>query len=590
MSQKYITNCCIAATTLLIPTIGQSIECATSKCYIDVYNSVTPTDFPVITRVNEIHKKLTLTIGSQQAKRSKLFVIESDGYPWAVALNDNSIVVTKGAIKRMYREDDLTLGDARVAFILGHELSHLGTEDLFHHKAFVTNEQRKDIQPSWLQSRPEEELRADLRGYTFASIAGYRTDLLVGGDNDFFRNWLSPVASTNSKTHPDNETRRQYLNHGFQKILKEVPYYWFSVAMAHFGQYKDALYLLEDHLNLVETQEAYANLGYVHIQLAREQMPVELAYRYWIPTLLEPNSALELKRKRSLFDREIPPKAMHHLSLAEQNLKHAVNMDETNLTSYINLAAVYLYMPDKLHRAYAAIEDARQTPLGSKDNVRNQLESIYQLIRINDDLDNGDRWPKARDTLQAIANKPSAPSNLLYNFARMLDNRGRDDTAKQYWQLLHTRLNTLPLAYQEQVCFRLNLECDTKQEDSPWVRKDLPLDKDIRYPEVKKYLTDNWNANPTPEKTLPGLQAQVFSNDDGDSLLALDNNIEMMIIRNVPPKYRDLADLIQHFGEPQIFIPVASGQLLGFGSGWSALVRNKKIAEIWVANLGSTSE
>jgi len=571
------------ATILTVPTVSHSTECSTSKCYIDAYKSIASSELPVLARVNEIYRKLTRTIGSQQASRSKLLVIDSDGYPWAVALSDNSVVLTKGAIERMYRENDLELGDARMAFVLGHELSHLATEDLFHHRAFVSNKRlRKNL---WSQPRPEEELRAD-----------------IGNGSDFFRQWLVQFgdADSNNGSHPDNETRRQFLLRGFETILQDVPYYRFAVALAHFGHYEDAQQLLQDYLNRVQTVEAYSNLGYVHLQRARQKMPVEMAYKYWIPTLLEPSSGLELTRERSLFEQELPQQAMDHLLKAEQRLKHAINMDEQQLTSYINLAAVYLYMPDKIHRAYAAIEDARQTRTGKIPSVRHQLESIYQLIRVQDDADNGDRWSNARDKMEELASKHPVPDNLLFNFARMLDNRGRDDTATQYWQQLHDRLATLPPTYQTQVCFRLQRDnnCTTRENiNPPWITDEILnnsdmqsvlqniQERDIRYPEVKNYLKQYWNIKSPPPKTLPGLQAQVFINDEGNSLLALDNHIEMMIVRNVPPEFRDLTALQKNFGTPQVSLPVPGGQLLSFDSGWSALVQNRKVVEIWIAEL-----
>ena len=232
------------------------------------------------------------------------------------------------------------------------------------------------------------------------------------------------------------------------------------MALAHFGNYSDAQYLLEEHLNIVETEHAYANLGYIHIQRARELMSDDVAYRYWIPTLLEPKTALQLTRERSLFkNSDISSEAFHHLELAEQMLLKSSSMNQDNLTTHINLAAVYLYMPDKVHKAYAAIEEARRTTLGKLPQVKEQLESIYQLIRIQDTVDGGDRWPRARDTLTAIASSESAPENLLYNLARMLDMRGRDDTSTEYWKRLYKKLDTLPIVYHQQVCFRLNGRC-----------------------------------------------------------------------------------------------------------------------------------
>ncbi len=570
----------------LFNTAYASIQCATSKCYIDVYKSVEPSTLPQIHRVNQIHAKLTQTIGSQRAILSKLVVINSNGHPWAAALSDNSIIITKGAIQSMYEGVSETLGDARIAFVIGHELSHLVTDDLFHHKAFVINNSPNTKQ-SYLRARPEEEYRADLRGYTVASIAGYRTDLLIGGNHDFFQNWLSQITpTTNTNTHPNNESRRQFIQTGFKNILDQIPYYHFAVVLAHFGHYTDAQYLLEDNLNLVETEQAYSNLGYVHIQLARKLMPLDMAYKYWIPTLLEQSTSLAKRKKRSLFDTELPTEALEHLNRAETMLLKAISMNSDNLTSYINLAAVYLYMPNKVHKAYAAIEDARLTTLGSVPDVRKQLESIYQLIRVQDKIDGGDRWPKARDTLTAFAEAPNPAPNLLYNLGRMLDARGRDDTATRYWQMLHTRLSSLPPAYQEQICFRLQRDCPIEDHDSPWFDDDLPLGKDIRYPEVTRYLSKNWNGPVTPAKILPNLKAQVFSTNESNQLLALDNHLEMIIVRDIPKHYADIPSLNNLYGEPYVYLPMRDGHLLSYRSGWAAFVNSKKeVSELWITKL-----
>lgn len=581
-------NLTILTLLLTLPPVTHGIECATSKCYIDAYKSVDPTELPVIERVQEIYRNLSKTIGSQKANRSKLLVIDSDGYPWAVALSDNSVVLTKGAIDLMYQEQDMALGDARVAFVLGHELSHLDTEDLFHHRAFLanTNPTNKRFDP--LIPRPEEENRADLRGYTFATIAGYDTGRLIGDEGDFFTQWLAQINDVQGGTHPNLAARSEYVQQGFKNILQDVPYYQFATVLAHFGNYKDAQHLYEDFLNKVETKEAYSNLGYVHLQQARDKMPSDMAYRYWIPTLLEPKSGLEMEANRSLFKKEVPPQAMNHLYAAEQKLKLSIDMNQDELTSYINLAAVYMYMPDKTHRAYAAIEDARNTSIGKRPAVRAQLESIYQLIRVADDGDAGDRWPKARDALANLTRSTNAPENTVYNYARMLDDRGRDNTALKYWNRLYGKLHELPAVYQAQVCFRLQVDqcsVSAEKQKTPWTPHQLPLGRDIRYPDVQSYLKTHWNKDKLPTKDLPDIKAQVFTNSNGDSLLALDNHIEMMIRRDIPPQLQTLSGLQEAFGSYQVLLPVAGGMLASYGNGWAALLQNNVVTEIWIAQL-----
>lgn len=568
---------------LFFPLSIQSVECANSRCYTNIYNSVNSRDFPYVDRVKDIYRNLTRVIGSQQAIQSKLYLIDTDGYPWAVALMDNSVVLTHGALQSMYAEGDIELGDARVAFVLGHELSHLGTQDLFHHRSFLANRGSKE-KLALGDPQPGEELRADLRGYTFATIAGYRTDRLIGEENDFFRHWLSQISGKDP-THPDNETRRRNLVTGFQRTLDDIPYYWFGVALAHFGNYEDAQYLLTDHLNTVETYEGQVNLAYVHIQRARELMPPSVAYKYWLPTLLEPNSVFSVKT-RTMFDEDIPLQSIEHLERAEQLLKHSISMDDGQLVSHLNMAAVYLYLPKKTHRAYASIIDAKNTELGQVRAVRDQIESVYQLIRLEDENNDGDVWPHARETMLKIADKPHAPDNLVFNLARMLDDRGRDDAATLYWQRLHKRLFQLPIAYQREVCKRLEVNsCDEKgYMPMPSLEVKMPSETNINDRKVSKYLDTHWNSARIPGKYLNGISAQVYSNDDGDHLLTLDDDIEMIIIRNVPERYSTLSRIQKNFGIPLATLPVPGGLILSFHD-WSALVKQEKVAEIWISKV-----
>jgi len=574
----------VLSALLLVPSISPAIECVSSKCYADVYGNVDPSTDSIHTRVEDIYESLTRTVGTQQALRSKLMIINSNGFPWAVALGDNTVVVTTGAIERLYREQDLELGDARTAFMLGHELSHLATDDLFHHKYFLFNTGNTLKSP---EARPEQELRADLRGYTIATLAGYKTDRLLNDHEDFFRTWLQQITRPDSVSHPATEERRNYLQKGFKQILADVPYYEFAVALAHFGYYKDAELLLEDSLNRVETVEAYSNLGYVYLQRAREKMPTAMAYKYWFPALLEPRNALNIERGRSLFDKELPGQSLKLLEIAEERLKYAITMDEDQLTNHINLATVYMYMPDMLHRARASIEDARRTPLGQHPAVQEQLESIHQLIRVREDYQDEDRWHLARDKMMQLADPENATENLLFNFARMLDVRGRDNTADQYWLRLYDRIDTLPPAYQAQVCMRLRkTRCGKDRRDpSPWDTDDLPIGQDIRHPKVREYLTINWGARKLPPKELPNLHAQVLNNESGNSLIALDNHIEMMIVRDIPWKYSTLDSLQTEFGLPEVSLPVDSGHLVSFADGWSVYVENDRVIEIWIADL-----
>jgi len=441
----------------------------------------------------------------------------------------------------------------------------------------------------FFQQRPDEEIRADLRGFTYATVAGFQTHRLLSNESDFFLNWLPSSNNLNSKTHPSNANRGRYLTEGFENILRDTPYYRYATLLAHFGRYKEAQSLFEDFLNRIETEQAFSNLGYVHLQRAREEMPLSLAYKYWIPTVMEPAHGLNIPRERRLFDQELPDAALHHLKKAEQYLRRAIDMDGDQIISHINLAAVYLYMPDEIHHAYAAIEDAKRTELGQVRAIRSQLSSIDQLIRLEVNDDNTNGWQKARVTLEQFASEPQVADNLLYNFARMLDDQGQNDTALKYWTRLYERMDSLPRPYQSQVCFRLlNDQCKiTNHEVPPLPALNPHLYRDVRYPEVRQHLNEEWNTNSPRQKLLPNLNAQIYSAESGDSLLALDNKIEMMILRAIPEEYNELQKIQARFGPPTVSLPLDGGQIISYGGIWAALVKNNKVTEIWVAEVSA---
>ena len=602
-ARTFLVELAAVATFILLfisSSASHGASCSTSKCYTDAYNSVDSAAFPLVNRVNGIFRKLRNTVGLKKTNRAKLLVIDAEGYPWAVALSDNTVVLTTGAIRKMYQGDDYALSDARTAFVLGHELSHLVTDDLFHHRAFAATRLPEGGTSDWQRSSPADENRADFNGYLFATISGYETQQLLRRKNNFFNSWLDQLGVVEGNSHPGMPERVDFIRTRFSTLQAEIPYYKFAVMLAHFGHYKDAQLLFEDYLNKVETQQAYSNLGYVYLQRARKEMPDSLSYKYWIPTLLEPDSGLETNRSRSLFQRSIPAAAINLLEMAETKLKVAVEMNADDLASHINLAATYLFLPDKIHHAYAAIKDARNTPLGKDPSVAIQLESIYQLIRAADDDDNGDRWPKARDKLAEIARQDDAPENLLYNLSRMLDSRGRSGAATQYWKTLHRKLHTLPRIYQIQVCLRLGLDsCNESIADIDAVTLlapeltsgNIPIGQDIRYPAAREYLEEHWSDRVAPRKELEDLNAVVYSNTSGDKLMVLDHYVEMLM-KTVPgdTHFARIENLIDTFGPPHASLPASGGFILSYGSNWSALVEDSRVTEIWLSGLSNAAQ
>ena len=108
---------------------------------------------------------------------------------------------------------DENIGDARIAFVFGHELAHLAKDDFWHQTAFDAvqqfmpqSENKKEIAELLLNTedvndstkakeiRRKKELEADAYGLLYAVMAGYDAGLIADENNNFFREWTSQVG------------------------------------------------------------------------------------------------------------------------------------------------------------------------------------------------------------------------------------------------------------------------------------------------------------------------------------------------------------------------------------------------------------
>jgi len=563
--------------------------CTTKQCYVDAYESVNSAKLPEVVRVQKIFDKLRAVVGTKQTIAAELLIIDSDGKPWAAALSDQTVVLTTGAIEIFYSEGDKELGDTRAAFVLGHELAHLNTQDLFHVKAF-NGEKNYYQNPDSLN----QEMRADLNGFSYASIAGYNTPRLLSGREDFFNYWAEQLPLVEGLKHPSTAQRSKNLQLAFSGILREIPFYRLGVVLAQAGRYKDAKNILTDYLKKggAKTKELYINLGYTHLQLAREAMSDEQAYKYWIPTLLE-FDAIEVTR--SMFGGTLGEEALAHLNKAEEYLKIALDMDENDYVTLVNLTATYLYKPSSIHKAYASIKSAIDLDIAS-ENLKIQLLSIYHLVRLADDFDGGDRWTAAKNWHENAINENNVGDNIIYNMARMLDDRGRDDAAQRYWKTLLERRDKLPAVYRERACVRMGLDenaCNKNIKplaNKAWPARNVPVSVDVREKRAKKCLRQHW----TPDvlaRDVGDTAIRIYTDQYANEAIVIDNYVEVYLKRDIAlnSEYGTVERLADQFGDFLTSQPTGiKGQALYKFQGASALVVNGYVQELWITQLPTT--
>jgi Zn-dependent protease with chaperone function len=102
--------------------------------YIDTYGEVLPAQDPKVARAHRVFERVRAVADKNSKRLSQLVVVNSRADPWAIALPDGHIVLSKQAVAICHQEASLEEAEARLAFVLGHELAHLAHDDFWHHE------------------------------------------------------------------------------------------------------------------------------------------------------------------------------------------------------------------------------------------------------------------------------------------------------------------------------------------------------------------------------------------------------------------------------------------------------------------------
>lgn len=559
---------------------------AHSSFYIDVYGVALAEETPYLSRAQKIFRNMKHVSGLSAAA-AKLIVVDSPDKPWAIALADGNIVLSKGALSVIYADGDVERGDAWMSFVIGHELAHLANRDMWHHEVHMaltgTNKNsdltgiRQNMVASSLDSDRirDRELRADESGFIYSALAGYDTERIFAADNSdssFLEFWVQQTRSFVDAEHHSPVQRTRFLSARLSALQDRIALFEYGVKLAHFGRFEDAAHLLDDFRQIFTSRQVLNNLAYTNIQLARKAMPVQTAYRFWIPTVLETESGLPPTRS---FNNELPEIARVRLEEAVVWLRAAVNLDKRDLTVSINLIAALLYLGES-HHARAVVEDALKL---RPENI--QLLGLKALILMEQEPQ-VDMWPRVSGSLEALTESPKAQDNLLFNYARLLTERGRHGKAKVYWERLLSRIQELPARYQDIVCQQVESSerCWTEIEARrinrhPW-NPPIAIGTDVGTAEARDILK-SWQKI---SRQAGPLKVDIYINPEGGSLLAIDYLVELVTLDNhTIVNTNHLANMV---GEPGVIMPWSSEEIWSYGASWSAVVAGEQVSEIWI--------
>jgi len=559
--------------------------------YIDMYGLVDVSTSPLAKRAHSIFNRIRQVAEDPVGINPQLKIIKSKGKPWAIALPDGYVILSIAALDVCYGNVDKSVGDARLAFVLGHELAHLTAKDFWHqniHLSLSSGEKNNfDLENirrafniddneklnDWRDVVRKKELHADDKGFTYASLANFQTNLIFskGRDRDAFLNtWIQQTRSIDDGLHFSASNRTAFLQNRFKQMTSKMEYFMSGVRLSHFGQFEDAMHFFEKFQRAFPAHEVLNNMGYVQIQLARKLMPNSLRYRYWLPIYLENVPNLVLRTRT--FDSELPPQSRRHLENAVSYLQKSVKMQLNKIGSRVNLAAAYLYL-GHYHKARASIEEARE--LDPDSSVVSELRAII-IYEQEKDID---MWPTAVKILKAISNS-DAPS-ALFNLARLYEERGRYEQAKDYWLKLVTSKNKLPRPIYLIACHKVKKSntCRKNVNDPdsvPPFTTRLSFGESLNSEKAKKVLKD-WQHR---HEEIGPLPVDLFLSENLDAYLAVDHKIALVVVKK--HSNRSKKQLLQCCGRPISKHSLGQAELWSYGANWTALIENDKVREYWI--------
>ncbi len=592
MMHNSICNKVLLLCTLLLLTsasshANQDDPRAHASFYINTYGLVDPAQSPLAKRAYQIFERIHQVAEDPIGVTPTLKIINSDGKPWAIALPDGYIILSRAALEICYQGVDENTGDARLAFVLGHELSHLTSNDFWHRKmylslsgknnsdslekvsALISSAAGASADNDWRKTVRNKELRADETGFTYAALAGFHTHLILSdqhGGKDFLNHWVTQTRTSGGDLHFSPTERSDFLHNRFSAIISKVEYFMSGVRLAHFGQYEDAIHFFKEFRNAFPAHEVLNNLGYVNLQLARKHMPAILRYRYWLPTLME-SAPPFVTRNRSVGD-SMPLNAQRHLKRAVKYLQKAADSHTTHVTSRLNLTTAYLYLED-YHKARATIEEARILAPSSQ-----QVSELRALVLYGQEKEI-DMWPIATRILADIDS-----ASALYNLARLHEERSHDETAQHYWLKLLAQESQIPEAYLRIACKKVS---DTQRCKKPLahhsnhrmpLKVKLKIGTDIESPKARKML-QSWQHQ---HRKIGPLPVDLYIDPDGNSWLAIHSKLSILAFTN--PPYQTTRELITCCDNPVAIEPFGDGEIWSYGN-WSAVINDQNVSEIW---------
>lgn len=432
-----------------------------------VYDTV-PADDPLRVRAASVFERVRDAAGDY----AELEVLEMGGSPLAFALPDESIVLSGEGLRLCYRGVSPEDGDSRLAFLLGHELAHIGAHDFWHASAFAAvrdaddeSEETRKLQALLVidtRDRQKQELSADDVGLLTAIQARYDPAPILAGEETFFEHWVGGATGAvayDDPDHPGVGQRAVLLRQRLADVAaKKVDLFDRGVAafrraealasatapgrreeaLAAYREAVESFDRFRRSFGRVPGREALNDLALAHLRLASATLAAcdgTLVNRFYLPTVLDPVTLAERAVHRGAggdysspcFENE---EYQDHVQPAVRFLEEAIERDPSYLPARKNAVAAYVLDEKDANARLQAAEAVRLAP-----DDEDALVGLAVANLLAADL--GDRFvdPEAPIAeLTELHRRFPESAAIAFNLASALSYRGRLDEARPAWR------------------------------------------------------------------------------------------------------------------------------------------------------------
>jgi tetratricopeptide (TPR) repeat protein len=529
---------------------------------------------PFVGRAERVFERVAAASDKRGNRLPRLIIIKASGDPYAQAIKDGSVILTQGGLRICYQGVTPEKGDARLAFILGHELAHLAKDDFWHSLAFVAlkefgdekkvheilaNELKWDIaDPKTQEFIRKQELQADSYGLIYMTMGGYEPKAIIDKEGtNFFEDWVSKITGKiaySDATHPGPKERAEFLRAQLGPVEEALNYFTFGVRLYQLGRYFDAILLFEAFKEKFPSREVFSNIGLCHYQLAMRVLSncdASLPLRFKLPTLLDIDtlggklrgwgSEASTCLKLETFLKHINS-SIHYLTIAAE-------MDPTYLPARINLSSA-LIISGEYAKAMSVLDETLKIQPENPEALCNKAVALYLFGKVN----NIDTTDNALGLLRDISQKNPALSEAIYNMASIQSERGRGAAAVETWKRF---LRIEPTGVFAQVAEeKLGIKSDVR----PPTKKAPEMKSPIKLGDIKGETEKTLKGMKKKEFMIGGFNGEIYEGG-GIKVFAIDNTIEIVEI-----EIKKEIDLKKMYGETARKIKNLYGLTLIYGN------------------------